>query len=129
MLIYQCMEYKQEELETIVHQRNHDLIAIMETWWNELHGWSAAIGGYRLFRRDWQGKRGGGVALCVKECFCQSRSATMSDRHSVLTPLFSEGERKGVGRGTQSLGKKANTAVIKLTPIKTNTCKYTETKI
>ena len=25
--------------------------------------------GYKLFRKDRQGRRGGGVALCVKECF------------------------------------------------------------
>lgn len=25
--------------------------------------------GYKLFRRDRQGRRGGGIALCVRECF------------------------------------------------------------
>jgi len=27
------------------------------------------VDGYKLFRRDRQGRRGSGVALCVRECF------------------------------------------------------------
>ena len=33
------------------------------------HNWSAAMDGYKLFRKDRQGRRGGGVALYVRECF------------------------------------------------------------
>jgi len=33
------------------------------------HDWSAAMDDYKLFRRDRQGKRGGGVALYVRDCF------------------------------------------------------------
>ncbi|KAK4813674.1 LOW QUALITY PROTEIN: hypothetical protein QYF61_017641 [Mycteria americana] len=61
------MGNKQEELEAIVHQENYDMVAIMETWWDDLHNWSVAIDGYKLFRRDRQGRRGGGVALYVRE--------------------------------------------------------------
>ncbi|KAK4816772.1 hypothetical protein QYF61_022770 [Mycteria americana] len=57
------MGNKQEELEAIVHQENYDMVAITETWWDDLHNWSAAMDGYKLFRRDKQGRRGGGVAL------------------------------------------------------------------
>ncbi|KAK4825574.1 LOW QUALITY PROTEIN: hypothetical protein QYF61_000573 [Mycteria americana] len=32
------------------------------------HNWSAAMDGYKLFRRDRRGRRGGGVALYVREC-------------------------------------------------------------
>ncbi|KAM9590503.1 uncharacterized protein ACIBXB_005763 [Morphnus guianensis] len=63
------MGNKQEELEAIVQQDSYDLVAIMETWWDDSHDWSAAMDGYKLFRRDRQGRRGGGVAVYVRECF------------------------------------------------------------
>ena len=63
------MGNKQEELEAIVQQASYDLVAITETWWDHSHDWSAAMDGYKLFRKDRQGRRGTGVALCVKECF------------------------------------------------------------
>ncbi|KAK4816911.1 LOW QUALITY PROTEIN: hypothetical protein QYF61_024921 [Mycteria americana] len=59
---------KQEDLEAIVHQENYDMVAITETWWDDLHNWSAAMDGYKLFRRDRRGRRGGGVALYIREC-------------------------------------------------------------
>ncbi|KAK4811067.1 hypothetical protein QYF61_016353 [Mycteria americana] len=62
------MGNKQEELEAIVHQENYDMVAITERWWDDLHNWSAAMDGYKLFRRDRRGRRGGGVALRVREC-------------------------------------------------------------
>ncbi|KAK4810498.1 LOW QUALITY PROTEIN: hypothetical protein QYF61_004278 [Mycteria americana] len=63
------MGNKQEELEAIVQQDSYDLVAITEMWWDDSHDWSAAMDGYKLFRRDRQGRRGGGVALYVRECF------------------------------------------------------------
>ncbi|PKU40561.1 adaptin ear-binding coat-associated protein 1 [Limosa lapponica baueri] len=63
------MGNKQEELEAIVQPENYDTVAITETWWEDLHNWSAAINGYQLFRRDRQGRRGGGVAVCVRDIF------------------------------------------------------------
>ena len=53
----------------IVQQESYDIVATMETQWDDSHNWSAAMDGYKLFRRDRQGRRGGGVALCVRECF------------------------------------------------------------
>ena len=60
------MGNKQEELEATVLLEHYDLAAVPETWWDECHDWSAAINGYRLFRRD-RGRRGGGVALYLKK--------------------------------------------------------------
>jgi len=60
------MSNKQEELEAAVQQ---DLVIVTEIWWDDSHDWSAAMGGYKLFRKDRQGKRSGGVALCVRDCF------------------------------------------------------------
>ncbi|PKU32319.1 adaptin ear-binding coat-associated protein 1 [Limosa lapponica baueri] len=63
------MGNKQEELEAIVQQESYDVVAIMETWWDDSHDWSAAMDGYKLFRRDRQGRRGEGVALYVRESY------------------------------------------------------------
>jgi len=63
------MGNKQEELEAIVQQASYDLVAIMETWWDHSHDWSAAMDGYKLFRQDRKGRRCGSVALCVRDCF------------------------------------------------------------
>ena len=60
---------KQEELEAIVQRDSYDLVTIAETWWDVCHDWSAAMDGYKLFRRDRQGRRGSGVARCVREGF------------------------------------------------------------
>jgi len=58
---------KQEELEAIVQQDGYDLVAITETWWDNSHDWHAVIDGYRLFRKDRPTRRGGRVALYVRE--------------------------------------------------------------
>jgi len=60
------MDNKQEDLEAIAQQ---DLVTITEMWWDDSHDWSAAMDGYKLFRRDRLGKRGGGLALYVRDCF------------------------------------------------------------
>ncbi|PKU26822.1 adaptin ear-binding coat-associated protein 1 [Limosa lapponica baueri] len=62
------MGKKQEELEAIVQQENCD-VAITEMWWDDFRDWSAALDGYKLFRRDRQGRKGGGVALHARECY------------------------------------------------------------
>ena len=59
---------KQNELEVTVWQANCDLIVITETWWGCSHDWSAEMDCYKLFRRDRQGRRGGGMVLYVGEC-------------------------------------------------------------
>ena len=51
------MRNKQDELEELVSSQSYDVIGISETWWNESHDWSAGMEGYRLFRRDRQGRR------------------------------------------------------------------------
>ncbi|PKU40959.1 hypothetical protein llap_8745 [Limosa lapponica baueri] len=56
-----------QELEAIMLLKRYDIVAITETWWDESYNWSVGIEGYKLFRRDRRGRRGGGVALYVKE--------------------------------------------------------------
>lgn len=53
--LHQCSTgSKPEELEAIVHQENWDAVSVMETWWDDSHGWSAAVDGYRHSGRDRQ---------------------------------------------------------------------------
>ncbi|GAB0184095.1 hypothetical protein GRJ2_000874800 [Grus japonensis] len=63
------MGNNQEELEAIVQWENYDIVAITEAWCDDSCNWTAAMDGYKLFRRDRQGRRGGVVALYVRECF------------------------------------------------------------
>ncbi|KAK4806138.1 hypothetical protein QYF61_001061 [Mycteria americana] len=72
------MRNKQDELEALVISQSYDIIGISETRWNESHDWSSRMEGYRLFRRDSQGRRGGGVALYVRERF-DCTALTVSD--------------------------------------------------
>ncbi|PKU28821.1 glycerol kinase [Limosa lapponica baueri] len=57
---------KWKELEATMLLESYDIVAITETWWEESYDWSVAIHN-KLFRRDRRGRRGGGVALYVKE--------------------------------------------------------------
>jgi len=63
------MGNKQQEPEAIVQQDSYNLVAITEMWWDDSRDWSAAMDGYKLFRRDKRGKRGGGVVLYFRGCF------------------------------------------------------------
>lgn len=54
-------------LEAISKQESDDRVTITEMWWDDLQDWSTAVDGYKLFTRDRRGRRGGGVALCVRE--------------------------------------------------------------
>ena len=70
MYLYQCMQHGQQTRIVRSHcAAGNDLVAITETWWDHSHDWSAAMDGYKLFRKDRQGRMGGGVTLYVKECF------------------------------------------------------------
>jgi len=56
------MGNKQQKLETCACLQCYDVICITETWCDDSYDWSVGIG-YRLFRKDRQGRQGGGVAL------------------------------------------------------------------
>ncbi|GAB0186117.1 hypothetical protein GRJ2_001077000 [Grus japonensis] len=61
------MGNKQEELETCAHLQGYDFNGIMEMWWDGSYDWSVGMEGYRLFRKDRQGRQGGDVALYVND--------------------------------------------------------------
>ncbi|KAK4809582.1 hypothetical protein QYF61_025025 [Mycteria americana] len=50
------MRNKQDELEGLVSSQSYDIIGVSGTWWNESHEWSAGMEGYRVLRRDRQGR-------------------------------------------------------------------------
>ncbi|GAB0182786.1 hypothetical protein GRJ2_000743900 [Grus japonensis] len=63
----QSIGNKKEELQTCVCLQGCDLIGIRETWWDSSYDWSVGMVGYRLFRKDRQGRRGGGIALYTND--------------------------------------------------------------
>jgi len=68
------------ELEATVWQENYDLVAITETWWVHSSESSAAVEGYKLSRRDRQGRRDDGVVLYLRECFCVVELSAENDK-------------------------------------------------
>lgn len=69
----------------MVQLENCDIIAITEIQWDESHNWSTTVKAYKLFRRDMQGRRGRGVALCTEKwidcnelCLINSHNQTES---------------------------------------------------
>ena len=54
-----------EELETVRHLENHDLIAVTEKW-DDSGNWNTTIEGYKLFRSDRQGGWVGELCLMLK---------------------------------------------------------------
>ncbi|KAM9590815.1 uncharacterized protein ACIBXB_005869 [Morphnus guianensis] len=47
--------------------QGYGLIGITEMWWDGSYDWSVGMEGYRLFRKDRQGRQGGGVNLYVND--------------------------------------------------------------
>ncbi|GAB0209831.1 hypothetical protein GRJ2_003448800 [Grus japonensis] len=47
--------------------QGYDLTGITETWWDGSYDWSVGMEGYRLFRKDRQGRQGGGGAHYVND--------------------------------------------------------------
>jgi len=60
------MGNKKEELKMCANLWGYDIIGITETWCDSSYDWSIEMGGYRVFRKDRQGRCRGGVALYVK---------------------------------------------------------------
>lgn len=58
---------KHEELELHSQTESYDIIGITGRWWDNLHNCRTAMDGYRLFSKDRQDRRRGGVVLYVKE--------------------------------------------------------------
>ena len=66
------MGKKQEELALLLAVTSPDIVGITETWWDSSHDWAVSVKGYRLYRRDRIGRKGGGVALYIKEEYTSS---------------------------------------------------------
>ena len=44
-----------------------DLTGILDTWCDGLYDWSVGMEGYRIFKKDRQGRRGDDIILCVND--------------------------------------------------------------
>ena len=62
----------------------YDLVAITKTWWDQSHDWNAVMDDYKLFRMDRQGRKGGGVALYIKDCFDVEELGSGNDKVECL---------------------------------------------
>ena len=93
---------KQDELETVMCLENYDLVAITETWWDDSHNWNTTIEGYRLFRRDRLGRKGGGVALYVKE-WIDCEELPLRNSHDQVESLWVR-IRNGSNKGQLVIG-------------------------
>ena len=71
----------------MVQLGKYDLIAITETQWDESHDWNTPIEDYRLFRRDRQSRRGGGVALYVRK-WIDCKELCLRNSHDQVESLW-----------------------------------------
>ena len=55
------------ELEAVIISGGYDIVGITETWLGEVDGDEFNIEGYKVIRKDRSSKRGGGVAVYVRE--------------------------------------------------------------
>lgn len=60
----------QQEAEPCAQSEISDIIWIIETWWEKAHGWMSMMYGYKIFRKEKNGRRGVGVVLYVKGSQC-----------------------------------------------------------
>lgn len=68
-------------METLVLSQSY-IIYIGETWWDKSCDWSAGIEEYQLYRMDRQGRKGGGVVLCMMEILNYTAVAIKQDWQS-----------------------------------------------
>ncbi|KAJ7414830.1 mitochondrial fission process protein 1 [Willisornis vidua] len=54
---------------------------------DDFHDWSGAINGYRLFRRDWGGRRDGEVALYIKS-WIECEELSLKNSHEQVKSLW-----------------------------------------
>ena len=93
--LYRCyyanarsLRAKMGELECLVARENIDIVGITETWWNAENQWDTAIPGYKLYRRDREGRIGGGVAIYVKEGIESSKIEIEGGPDSTIESLW-----------------------------------------
>lgn len=55
------------EQDGLVSSQGYGIIGVCNTRWDESHGWSTGIEGYRLFRSNRQSRQGGIIALFVSK--------------------------------------------------------------
>lgn len=41
----------------MIHKDNDNIVAITETWWDEIHNWKVLLEGYKVFKSNGHNKR------------------------------------------------------------------------
>jgi len=93
----QSLGNKQGELEILTQENKYDVIGITETWWDDAYSWNTELKGYNLFKRNRLNKRGGGVALYVREAYTSTEiqvSENGSPIEAVWVRIQGESNRK-----------------------------------
>ena len=57
------MPVQAKELQMCMCIQGYDVIGITEVWWDGSHDCNVGMDGYKLFRKDRQERKGGGVAF------------------------------------------------------------------
>jgi len=61
---------------------NNDTAVVTKTWWDYSHDWSVATSNFKLFRRDRQGRRGGGIVIYIRKGIaCEELSLNNNHEH------------------------------------------------
>lgn len=61
--------------------KSYNIVAVPETWWDEIYDWNVPINCYKLLRRYRRGRRGGSFAHCVKKLImCEEMSQKNSQK-------------------------------------------------
>lgn len=76
-----------------MQQEISDVTSVMKIWWDDWHTRSVGMDGYKLFRRDWQGRRGFGVGLNFWESFDYLELIVGDDRVECLWTRVREGQQ------------------------------------
>ena len=97
------MGNKQEELEAAVLLESYNLVTLTEMWWDESHDWTVPINGYRLFRRDRRGSRGGGLARYIKKSI-QCQELSLKNSHKQVESLWVRIRDQGNNKGNLVVG-------------------------
>ena len=74
LLNVRSIRNKIDEFQALLSMDSFDVIALTETWLDaNFEDKELGLEGYNIFRKDRQGKRGGGVLMAIKSCYSCTR--------------------------------------------------------
>ena len=73
------LNHKMEELEAKVDGEEYDIVVVSETWFKEESNWRTGLEGSKEYRFDRKERRGGGVAIWVKNSIASRESGDIKE--------------------------------------------------